>query len=93
MPSQKPPRPRSEPGSLADAQKELWHALTTASRLLDAHDRDVRLRACHAVGQLTGSYAKLAQAVELEERVKQLEQRLEAHYEQAERDRRQGLLS
>lgn len=77
MPSKKSPRPRAEPGSLRDLQKELWHAVLCASRLLDSHDRNVRLRAVHGLSQVSRSYLKVLQVGDLEERILALEARAE----------------
>jgi len=69
---------RAPPGSLEDLRRELWHAVLTASELLDGDDEATRLKAVHAMTQAAGQYRALYETMELQERVAALEQRLGA---------------
>lgn len=51
----------------------LRKALKTASELLEDPDEQVKLRAVHAVAQSAGALIKVAEASDLEERLKALE--------------------
>lgn len=50
-----------KPGNRERLKATVWGALTTASRLSadESATTDERIRACHAVASLSGSYAKL----------------------------------
>lgn len=67
---------RAPPGSLEDLRRELWHAVLTASKLLDEDDDTVRLKAVHAMTQAAGQYRALYETMDLQERVAALEQQL-----------------
>ena len=68
---------RGKPGNLHDLQKILWYALKKAQAVLDeaGDDNDLTLKACHAVSQVAGQYAKLLEIGYLEQRVQALEER------------------
>lgn len=76
-------RKRRETGSLTDVQALLWAALMRAELLLSAEtvnedgstqpDDATALKAIHAISQGAASYARLAAAGELEERLAALE--------------------
>ena len=59
--------------SLAPAIKAQEKALIKAGELLDTKDEALRLRAIHAVSQLSASYARVYEAVELEARLVEVE--------------------
>ena len=67
-------RRRRKAGDLVALKRELWHAVMTAGDLLDDEDANMRLRAVHAVAQAAATYRSLIEALEFEERLKQLEE-------------------
>jgi hypothetical protein len=66
---------RAKPGTRTELLKELWHALKSASSLLDSESADTRLRAVHATSQAGLAYAKVLGDGELEQLVAELERR------------------
>lgn len=67
------PFPGSKANDLERAASALRKALKTASGLLDDPDEQVKLRAVHAVAQAAGALARIAEAADLEERLRALE--------------------
>ena len=75
--SERKRRPRrGKPGSLDALKREVWHAIMTASDLLDADDPLVRLKATHAVGQAAGVFKNIYETADLEARLVALEDRI-----------------
>lgn len=67
-------RPKEDaPGTLDDARRVLWAALTRAGRVLRARDHATALRGVHAVSQAATAYARLVEVSELEARIRALE--------------------
>lgn len=67
---------RGKPGTLHDVKRQVWHAIMTASDLLDADDPLVRLKAVHAVGQASGVFKSVYETADLEARLEALERRV-----------------
>jgi hypothetical protein len=66
-----------KPGNLAQLVRILWQAVLEAQAVLEGADEDeaeLKLRAVHALGQVSGQYAKLLEIDELEARLSALEQ-------------------
>jgi hypothetical protein len=60
---------RRKPGNLAQLVRILWQAVLEAQAVLEGADEDeadLKLRAVHALGQVSGQYAKLLEIGELE---------------------------
>lgn len=67
------PFPATKANDLERAASALRKALKTASSLLENKDDQVQLRAVHAVAQAASALVKIAEAADLEERLKALE--------------------
>lgn len=65
--------------SLAPVMLALEKALKKADELLDTQDEGLRLKAIHAVSQLSASYAKVYEAVEMEARLVEVEKTVADH--------------
>ncbi|GAB5518811.1 MAG: hypothetical protein RhofKO_10620 [Rhodothermales bacterium] len=65
-------------GSIADAQRKLWQAITCAEDVLldDESDSVTTLKAVHAITSASTAYAKLIEVGELEARLTELEEAL-----------------
>lgn len=63
----------SEPGDLQALKRRLWDAVQAAHGILKSRKHDDKLRACHALGQLSNAYVKLCEVADLEARVAALE--------------------
>ena len=74
-------------GSLEDARRKLWQAVTCAEDVLldDESDNVTALKAVHAITQATTAYAKLVEVGELEARLAELEAALETRRQQNRR--------
>ena len=66
-----------KPGNLQALQRKLWGAIVHAEEVLEGasrdQDRELTLKAIHALSQCGGQYAKLLEIGELEARVAALE--------------------
>lgn len=71
--SKKPTKRGTRPGSIRQVRLRLWWAIQEASNLLDDDDKDTRMRAISALSTASGVYAKLTEASDLENRIKELE--------------------
>ncbi len=67
---------RRKPGDLGQLRRVLWEVLLEAESLARTGSPEVRLKAMHALGTLSGSYLKALEAHELERRVQALEGRV-----------------
>ena len=67
----------SESGDLQALKCRLWDAVTAAHGILRSRRNDDKLRACHALGQLSNSYTRLCEVADLESRIASLESRAE----------------
>ncbi len=67
----------SAAGSIDDLRVRLWESVEAASDALEDADVNVRLRACHAMTQAAGAYAKLVEACEFEARLAAVERQLD----------------
>lgn len=87
-------RRKGKPGTLEDARRLMWRALTRADELLDTESEDpetgevrpdnaLALKAIHAISQGASAYAKIVEAGELEARIKALEDAAEGNPEGA----------
>jgi hypothetical protein len=67
-------------GDLEAAQRKLWQAITAAEEVLmdEESDSTMVLKATHAISQATSTYARLIEVGEMEARLAELEQALEA---------------
>lgn len=65
----------ADPGSLEDARRVLWSALTRAEKALKARDHSTALKGVHAVSQCATAYARMVEVSELEARIKALEEK------------------
>jgi hypothetical protein len=68
---------RRKPGNLAQLVRILWQAVLEAQAVLEGADEgewERTLRAVHALGQVSGQYAKLLEIGEIEARLSALEQ-------------------
>lgn len=63
--------------ALAPIQDALDEAIATARDVLHHDDPNLRLRAAHAISQISASYVRIYEAVELESRLDELESRLQ----------------
>lgn len=74
---------RRAAGSLDDARRVLWSALTAAETILDdateQRDAPTVLKAVHALTQATAAYARVVEAGELEARLAEVEAHVAAH--------------
>lgn len=68
---------RRKPGTRDALLRELWHAVTAASSLLDSDSADLKLRAVHATAQAGSAYRAALGESELEAVVADLERRAE----------------
>ena len=64
---------RRKPGDLSSLRRTLWAALLTAEELCDAPDPNVRLRALHAMSQLSAVYLRTLEVADFEGRLVRLE--------------------
>lgn len=66
-------------GTLEDAQRKLWQAITNAEDVLldDQVSNETCLKAVHAITQATTAYAKLVEAGELEARLAEIEKTID----------------
>ena len=73
---------RAAPGNLADLLARQWRAVEAADAVLvdaaAANDSALVLKGVHALTQAAGAYARLVEAGEIEARLAEVEQRLEA---------------
>ena len=72
---------RGKPGDMPQLLLILWHALKRSQGVLDrvVEDDEATLKACHAISQIAGQYAKLLEIGELEARIAALEQSQQGH--------------
>ena len=63
-------------GSPDDLQMVVWHAVSAAAEIVRDPNADAatRLRAVHAVTQAAGAYAKVYEAVEVDARLRAIEE-------------------
>jgi hypothetical protein len=70
-----------KPGDLQALQRKLWGAILHAEEVLEDasqdKDRELTLKAIHALSQCCGQYAKLLEVGEIEARLGALEERLQ----------------
>ena len=73
-------RRRGKPGTVEDARRLLWQALTRAGELLEVEDPEtgqpdntLALKAIHAISQGAGAYAKDTEVTDLAARIEALE--------------------
>ena len=66
-------------GTLTDARRKLWQAITSAEEVLldDQSDAVMVLKATHAITSASTAYARLVETGELEARISELERSLE----------------
>mgnify|MGYP001105632515 CR=1 FL=1 len=77
MTTTKPTRSRRrKPGDLATLRRVLWTGVLSAEELLGSENPELKLRAVHAIAQVSASYAKLCESSDLEARIVALEQEL-----------------
>lgn len=67
-------------GSIEDAQRKLWQAITAAEDVLldDQSDSATVLKAAHAITSASTAYAKLMEVGELEARLTELEEAMQS---------------
>ncbi len=65
-------------GTLTDARRKLWQAITSAEDVLldDESDAQMVLKAAHAITSASTAYAKLIEIGEIEARLEAVEQLL-----------------
>ncbi len=65
-------------GTITDAQRKLWQAITSAEEVLldDQSDSQTVLKAVHAITSASTAYAKLVEIGEFEKRLEAVEQLL-----------------
>jgi hypothetical protein len=70
---------RRKPGDLIQLRAVLWQTIIEVEALLDTRppSNDLVLRSAHALAQLAGSYTRLVETVDLEQRIQALEQAVE----------------
>jgi hypothetical protein len=72
-------RPRKGAGSLQDLRRALWYAICRLDYVI--HDEELPeaelLRATHALSQIGGTYQKLLQASDFEQRLTKVEEALQ----------------
>ena len=71
---------RAKPGDMAQLRAVLWTVLLEVEEIVTDQNTmtDAKLKGAHALASLAGSYAKVTEAHELEQRLAALEQRLAA---------------
>jgi len=70
------PRPSSKTTDINAARFALKRAMKTALGLLESHEPELQLRACHAIAQTATALGRLAEQADLEARLAALEQAL-----------------
>jgi hypothetical protein len=63
-----------KPGDVADLRRVLWSALTQIEELLADNDPQMKIKAAHALGTLSGTYLRALELGDLEQRVRRLEE-------------------
>jgi hypothetical protein len=66
---------RAKPGDLGQLRRVLWQTILAVESLLDTRppSNDLVLRGAHALAQLAGTYTRLVETSDLEERLAKLE--------------------
>ena len=66
---------RRKPGDLVQLRAVLWQTILEVEALLDTRPpaNDLVLKSAHALAQLAGSYTRLVETVDLEQRLAKLE--------------------
>jgi hypothetical protein len=64
-----------KPGNLTQLRRVLWDTILEVEALLDTRppSNELVLRSAHALAQLAGTYTKLVETADLEERLAKLE--------------------
>jgi hypothetical protein len=69
-------RAERKQSALMHVRTALDESITAAREILNNDDDNLRLRAAHAISQISASYVRLYEAVEMESRLDAIEQRM-----------------
>jgi hypothetical protein len=69
-------RRRTQAGTIRDLTRVLWRAIQRLDEHLADADRDLDLKAVHALSQIAGAYTRAVEVGEIEARLEAVEQQL-----------------